>query len=103
MKYCQLQLTCADKAKADKVANALLVKHLIACAKVVPVSSTYWWQGKIESANEALLIMDSKPELFDQIETEIAKLHSYETFVLQQTLLDKVSEEATKWLAKELR
>ena len=103
MDFCQLQLTCADKAEADKIANTLLVKHFVACAKQVPVSSAYWWQGKIEHADEILLIMDSKPENFKKVEEEVAKLHSYDTFVLQQLPIEAVSANAAKWLSGELK
>lgn len=102
MNYCQLQLTCSDKAKADKIANTLLVKHLVACVKQIPVKSDYRWQGKIETSEEIMLIMDSKPELFDKIETEIAKLHSYDTFVLQQVPVERISKKALAWLEESI-
>jgi uncharacterized protein involved in tolerance to divalent cations len=101
-KYSQLYLTCANKAEADKISDALLVKHLIVCAKQVPVNSKFHGHGKIESRDEILLIMDSREDLFKQAETEVAKLHSYETFVLQQASLEKVSEKADHWLRQEL-
>lgn len=101
--FCQLQLTCANKKEADKIANTLLVKHLVACAKQVTISSDYWWQGRIEHSNEVLLIMDTKAELFDQIEAQVAKLHSYDTFVLQQIPIKNVSKDAAVWLQKELQ
>ena len=101
--FCQLWLTCADKKEADKIANTLLVKHLIACAKQVPVSADYWWQGKIEHGEEILLIMEGKLELFDRIETEVKKLHSYETFVLEAVPVLKVSKKAEQWLSGEIK
>lgn len=96
--FCQLWLTCVNKEEADKIANTLLVKYLITCAKQVPAASDYRWQGKIEHANEVLLIMDSKLDLFHQIEAEVMKLHSYDTFVLQVVPISKVSSKAEKWL-----
>jgi len=98
--FCQLQLTCADKEEANKIASTLLVKHLVACVKQMPVNSTYWWQGKMEVSDEIMLIMDSKPQLFAKIEAEIAKIHSYDTFVLQQLPINKVSEKVKAWLEK---
>ncbi|HET9850120.1 MAG TPA: divalent-cation tolerance protein CutA [Candidatus Saccharimonadales bacterium] len=103
MSYCRLELTCADKGEADKIANTLLVKHLVACAKQIPVKSDYRWQGKIERASENLVVMESKLELFDKVEKEVVKLHSYDTFVLTAIPLAKISTKAEKWLAKELR
>jgi periplasmic divalent cation tolerance protein len=100
--FCQLWLTCANKEEADKIANTLLVKHLVACAKQIPITADYWWQGKIEHADEVLLVTESQISLFDAIENEVTKLHSYETFVLESIAINKLSRKATSWLGNEL-
>ncbi len=100
---CQLWLSCKDADEAVKISGALLSKKLIACAKQIPVNSTFRWQGKIESSNEVLLTMESRMDLFDEVEKEITKLHSYDTFVLEATLVNRVSKKAQKWLNQELR
>lgn len=100
--FCQLWLTCADKTEAEKITKALLEKHLVACAKQVPVSSDFLWQGKVDHNDEILLIMDSREDLFDQIEAEIARLHSYEIFVLQAIPISKISKQAEVWLKDSL-
>lgn len=100
--YCQLWLTCADKKEADKIAGNLLAKRLVACVRQMPVTSDYRWQGKIEHAGEVLLVMAGRLDLFDQIEQEITKFHSYGTFVLEAVPIAKVSQKATRWLDKEI-
>ena len=37
---------------------------------------------------------------FEQVEEEVAKLHSYDTFVLQSVLVTKISKKAKEWLTK---
>ncbi len=101
--FLQLYLTCLDKTEADKITSVLIKKHLIACAKQVPVSSDFLWRGKVDHNEEILLIMDSREDLFDEIETEVAKLHCYETFVLQATPVIKTSKAAEKWLNDQLK
>lgn len=64
----------------------------------MPVSSDFHWQGKIEHGNEALLIMDTKLDLFEQIEPEVKKLHSYDTYVLQAIPIAQLSKDAEDWL-----
>lgn len=100
--FCQLWLTCKDKAEADKIANTLLVKQFITCAKQIPVMSNYRWKGKIENANEVLLLMESRLGLFEEIETEISKLHSYDTFVLEAVPVQRMSKKSQEWLKDEL-
>jgi periplasmic divalent cation tolerance protein len=101
--FCQLYLTCADKPEAAKITDTLLVKQLITCAKQFPVSSTYRWRGKIQHSDEVMLLMESRLDLFEKIEQEITKLHSYDSFVLEATTLSKVSKKAEAWLAGELK
>jgi periplasmic divalent cation tolerance protein len=73
-------MTTATRHEAEKIAQSLLERHLIACANILgPVSSHYWWQGKIERAKEFLVLMKSDDKLFDQLAKSIKKTHSYET------------------------
>ena len=47
-------VTAPDMKTARALAKAALQARLIACANLVPkIESHYWWQGKIESGNEA--------------------------------------------------
>ena len=97
-----LLLTCADKKEADKIANSLLKKRLIVCAKKTPVASSFLWKNKIESSNEILLIMDSVIENFEKINSEVKKLHSYKTFVLTSLLVSQTTKDVESWVKREL-
>ena len=47
-----------------KIAQVLLTQKLVACVNIVPsVESHYWWEGKIDSSDEALLVVSSFSEL----------------------------------------
>ena len=100
--FCQLWLSCADKAEASHISAVLLEKNLVACAKQVPISADFHWQEKVDHAEEVLLIMESRAKLFDEIEKAVSELHSYETFVLEATPIIRVSKKAEAWLNKSL-
>lgn len=100
--FCQLWLTCANEKEATKITKPLLAKRLVACIHKIPVSSSFRWQGKIDSSKEVLLVMDSHEDLFDEVEREVAKLHSYDTFVLESVNISKISKKAQNWLKSEL-
>lgn len=58
--YIVVFMTVSDKKEATKIAQSLLKEKLIACANIVgPVSSLFWWKGKIDKASEFLVIMKS--------------------------------------------
>ena len=42
------------------------------------VTSIYRWKGKIERANEHLVILKSTRKAFTALEREVARLHSYD-------------------------
>lgn len=100
--FCQLWLSCVNEGEASIIARSLLDKKLIACAKQVAVNSTFRWQGKIESSDEILLIMESRVDLFENVEAEVKKLHSYDTFVLEAVPIEKISAKAQDWLKETL-
>ena len=98
-----LLLTCANKNEANNITKVLLEKKLIICSKRVPVSSSFLWKGKIEESSEILLIMDSLIESFEKINTEVKKLHSYETFVLTSMPVNGTTKEVKAWVKEELK
>jgi periplasmic divalent cation tolerance protein len=96
--FCYLYLTCEDLGEAKQIAQVLLEKHLVACAKFMPIECRYWWQDEITDGKEVLMMMESRQDLFDEVEKAIAPLHSYDTFVLESVPASKVSDRATKWM-----
>lgn len=101
MNFCYLYLTC-DPKEADSLTEFLLKERLIACAKKVPVNSTYWWEGKTEKADEIMLVMESAEEKFDEVEAKLKKVHSYDTFVLTSVPMARISNDAQAWLKSNL-
>lgn len=71
-------VTHPDEATAKRISNQLLEKRLIACANIFPISSIYFWKGELQNDSEWVSIIKTRPELADQIEQELPKLHPYE-------------------------
>jgi periplasmic divalent cation tolerance protein len=77
--YVIVLVTTASKQEAEKIAQHLLKQRLIACANIVgPVSSLFRWSGKVENAEEYLIFMKSRRDLFDKLAETVQALHSYE-------------------------
>ena len=74
-----IMVMCATRTEARRIASSLLAKKLVACANIIDgVESKFWWKGKIDRANETLLMMKAKRANFKKIEAAVKKLHSYE-------------------------
>ncbi|MFN7105865.1 MAG: divalent-cation tolerance protein CutA, partial [Pyrobaculum sp.] len=56
----------------------LLEKRLAACINMAPVSSMYWWEGKIEEAQETLLIVKTTVDKLDELTRETKAVHPYQ-------------------------
>ena len=72
-------VTAKDYDQATKISQSLVDQKLIACANIISgVKSLFWWEGKVDEANEVLLILKTKKSLFKKIEKAVKALHSYE-------------------------
>ena len=72
-------VTVASKEEAEKITRVLLEERLVACVNIVgPVSSRFYWEGKIDLVEEYLLIMKTRRGLFAILEKRVGFLHSYE-------------------------
>ncbi|MBI3620441.1 divalent-cation tolerance protein CutA [Candidatus Roizmanbacteria bacterium] len=98
---CILFLTCANDKEAEKISKSLLEKRLVFCIKKSSVFSSFLWKGKIDQASEVLLIMDSLEGNFEKVENEVARLHSYETFVLLSTSVSQTTTGVKDWIKNE--
>lgn len=95
-------LTCADQKEADAIVTALLQKRLIACAKMMPISSTFMWEGTVQFSHEILLMMETVESKFSLIEQEVRTLHSYNQFVLTAVHTTHASTGVARWIADSL-
>ncbi len=97
-------VTAKDRAEADKISQTLLAEKLIACANIInPVSSCFLWKGKIDLAEECLVVMKTRKDLFSELAVRIKTLHSYEVpEVLALPIVDGSGEDLA-WMRSVLK
>ncbi|MCF8056552.1 MAG: divalent-cation tolerance protein CutA [Desulfocapsa sp.] len=96
--------TFEDKEEALQLGRHLLEKRLVGCAQVSgPVTSQYWWQGKVELAQEYRLEMKTTGPLWKKLEKEIQESHSYDVPEIIASAATAVSDDYRKWLYEELQ
>ncbi len=94
-----LTTTTGSREEAEKIAHALVERRLAACANIVgPIHSIYRWQGKVESADEHLLIIKTTAAMFDGVRKAIRELHSYELPECIQLPIEGGSAEYLRWI-----
>jgi periplasmic divalent cation tolerance protein len=70
---------CPDAAVAARIARALVEERLSACVNVLPgIRSFYRWQGAMEEAGEALLLIKTTRAALPALQARLVALHPYE-------------------------
>jgi periplasmic divalent cation tolerance protein len=89
--------TTGSQEEGRKIAQALVDRHLAACVNIVPhLESVYRWQGKVETANEWLLVIKTQADLFERVRNTVKELHSYD---LPECLMVEVSAGSAEYLS----
>jgi periplasmic divalent cation tolerance protein len=71
--------TLPDPEAAEALARELLAARLAACVHVgAPMRSLYHWRGQIETADETLLAIKTRAELYPRVQAAILARHPYE-------------------------
>jgi periplasmic divalent cation tolerance protein len=98
-----LLCTCPPAA-AEKIAQGLLERRLVACVNALPgVVSRYWWKGKIERDDETLLVMKTEASRVPDVIAALKGLHPYEVPELLALPVDAGAAPYLKWLGDEMR
>ena len=99
----QITTTTPTESAAQVIAGAIIEERLAACAQIIgPITSTYWWQGEIETAQEWLCVIKSREGLYEKIEQAILKLHSYETPEIIATPMTRGDARYLAWIDETL-
>lgn len=104
MSYCIINCTTENKEDAQKLAKHLISKKLIACCNIIPsITSIYEWDNKLNTDEEALMIMKTRTELYEKIEAEIKKYHKYEVPEIICIKINGGSKEYLDWVDKQTK
>lgn len=100
-KFSLVLVTAPDLKTARTLAKSALQARLIACANLLPkIESHFWWQGKIESAAEVLLVLKTPKAKLAALEKIILAQHPYDTPEFLVLPLTGGSKQYLDWLAK---
>ncbi|MFO7539537.1 MAG: divalent-cation tolerance protein CutA [Chloroflexota bacterium] len=100
--YIQAMTTTGSKADAEQIARALVTKRLAACVQIIgPLTSVYWWQEEVETAEEWLCLIKSKQDHYPQLEATIQQIHPYDTPEIIATPITLGSRDYLRWIDEE--
>ena len=77
--HCVIFITAGSKEEAHKISRGLVETKLAFCVSTLPkVQSTYYWKDKIHVDKEFLLIVKTRQDQYEALETWVKNNHSYE-------------------------
>ncbi len=96
--------TVGNREEAQKIANALVESEIAACVNIVgPIRSVYRWEGKVEKAEEFLLVVKTWSDAYERVEEMIKELHSYELPECIALRVERGSEHYLEWVENSVR
>jgi len=92
-------MTAANREEANQIAEILVGARLAACVQILPeIESVYRWQGEVQREKEILLLAKTTRSRFDELESKVRAMHSYETPEIIAVPITAASEPYLKWL-----
>ena len=100
--YLVVFITTSSYEEARKIADALVSRRKAACVNIVPkVNSLFRWKGKIEEAEESLMVVKTRAKLFPDVVSTVKAIHSYEVPEIIALPIVEGNPDYLTWLKEE--
>jgi periplasmic divalent cation tolerance protein len=100
--FVQIQTTLDDRDQAEALIRGAVEHRVAACGQLVgPIRSTYWWKGRIETAEEWLCLFKATAVRSKALEEWIRSRHPYEVPEIVTLDLAAVSDAYGEWIEDE--
>ena len=101
--FLQVFVTFPSREAADETAHRAVLAKLAACAQVIgPINSTYWWEGRVDKAEEWLCLMKTSIDRMEMLEESILKNHPYEVPEIVAVSLEYCNSAYGQWISRVL-
>ena len=94
--------TYPSLVEAERIGRAVLERRLAACVNILPgMISHYRWEGKVERAEEAVMLVKTRASVANAVSDAVKELHSYDTPAIVVLPLESVEKTYLAWLLAE--
>ena len=96
--------TVPNADEGERLARLLVEEKLAACVQILPkMTSVYFWEGKVHTESEQLLLIKTLEDKFEPLSAFIRQHHSYEVPEIVAIDAEKVSEDYLNWLREVMK
>ena len=97
-RHALVMITVGDREEARDIARRLVETGLAAGAQILPIDSIYRWQGDIVEDSEWLMLVKTRRDRFQAIESIVNEMHSYEVPPVLMIEMDDASHPYLAWI-----
>lgn len=86
------------------LADRLLEARLVACVNLVgPIESRFWWEGRIDEAEELLMVLKTTRDRVPELIERLAEWHPYDVPEALELPVDRGFVPYLDWVAQSCR
>ena len=88
--------------EAERAGRAIVERRLAACVNILPgMISHYWWEGRIERAEEVIMLVKTRAALAEAVGAAVKEQHSYTTPAIMTLPVENVDPDYHAWITRE--
>ena len=88
--------------EAEAAGRKIVERRLASCVNILPgMISHYWWEGKIERAEEVVMLVKTRATLAESVRTAVKELHTYTTPAVMVLAVESLDPAYHAWIVKE--
>ena len=104
MSECMVYITTNSEEEAEIIGRNLVSRKLAACVNIIKdMKSIYHWEGKIETAQEVIIIAKTKKALVSELIENVKTLHSYECPCIVAIPIIDGNNDFIQWIRNETK
>jgi len=104
MTECIVYITTNSMEEAEIIGRNLVSRKLAACVNIINnMKSIYHWEGKIENAEEVIMIAKTKNALVNELIENVKTLHSYDCPCIVAIPIIGGNDDFLKWIRNETK
>ena len=96
---CLVYVTVKDEGEGLSIAQKVVEKRLAACANLYPnIKSVFSYQNQIQTQEEAVLLLKTTAQAYDELERFIIEIHSYDDPCVLRLSIEGGATDFMSWI-----
>ncbi len=88
--------------EAEAAGRKIVERRLASCVNILPgMISHYWWEGKIERAEEVVMLIKTRAALAEGVGALVKELHSYSVPAIMVLPVESLDADYHRWIVTE--